>query len=116
MAQIAPIAPKDVCKRGDSVAGWYGILTRDKRVKRNYKCYKEDDLKIRDASAFTLEEQKEMDDWTCQAREIERKAVAVIRTTSAEARLFNEKGHAVATHTMDGSSLRRRRSKRAGAG
>jgi hypothetical protein len=101
-AKMALAAPKDECKGGDPVPGWYGTYTWDEQVKRNNQRNKEEDTKLRVASAFTPEEQKEMDDWTGQARVLERKAVAVIRTNPdeaarlrAEARPFSEKANAV---------------------
>jgi hypothetical protein len=101
-AKTAPAAPKDECKGGDPVPGWYGTYTWDEQMKRNNERNKEQDTKLRAASAFTPEEQKEMDDWTRQARELERKAVAVIRTNPdeaarlrAEAKSFSEKAGAV---------------------
>jgi len=108
MAKMALAAPKYVCKGGDPVPGWYSIYTWDEQVKRNNERHKEEDVKLRAASVFTPEEQKEMDDWTHRAREIERKAVAMIRTNPAEAarlraeaRPFSEKANAVrkAHHT-----------------
>jgi hypothetical protein len=45
MAKMTLLAPKDVCKGGDSVPGWYGIYTWDEQVKRNNEVNKEEDAK-----------------------------------------------------------------------
>jgi hypothetical protein len=101
-AKVAPVAPKDACKGSDPSPGWYGIYTWDEQVKKNSARNLEQDKRLKAASAFTPEEQKEMDDYTRQAREIERKAVAVIRTSPdeaarlrAEARPFSGKANEV---------------------
>lgn len=101
-AKSAPSAPKDVCKGSDPSPGWYGIYTWDEQVKKNTARNLEQDKRLKAASAFTPEEQKEMDDYTRQARELERKAVAVIRTSPddaarlrAEAKPFSDKANEV---------------------
>jgi hypothetical protein len=101
-AKFSPAAPTSTCKGLDLVPNWYGSYTWNEQMKRNSERSKEEDAKIRAASAFTPEEQKEIDDWTKRARELERKAVAVIRTNPdeaarlrAEARPFSEKANAV---------------------
>jgi len=101
-AKVTPVAPKDVCKGSDPSPGWHGIYTWDEQVKKNNARNLEQDKRLKAASAFTSEEQKEMDDYTRQARELERKAVAVIRTSPdeaarlrAEARPFSDKANEV---------------------
>lgn len=89
MAKMKQDAPKDVCKGGDPVPGWFGMTyVWEEQNKKNGARMKEQDDRIRKASAFTPEEQKEMDDLTRQARDLEYKARGAMKTNPDEAARF----------------------------
>lgn len=94
-------APKDVCT-GDPAPGWSGTYFSEEQSKRNVTRSREQETRAREASKFTPEEQKELDEFLRQARELEQKARAVVRTNPdeaarirAEAKPFNAKAQAV---------------------
>jgi len=84
-AKLPPSAPKDVCKGTDPVAGWYGTYEWNDQIKRTAARNQERDTKIRAASAWMPDEEKKLHEFEAQARDLERKAVAVIRTSPDEA-------------------------------
>ncbi|HJT22301.1 MAG TPA: amylo-alpha-1,6-glucosidase [Nitrospira sp.] len=100
--KMPPAAPKDICKGADPVPGWYGTYSWDDEFKRTAARDRERDARIRKASTWTPEEEKELDEYEAKARDLERKAVAVIRTNPDEAarlrgdaRPFSEKANAL---------------------
>ena len=101
-AKFAVSAPKDNCKGSDPSPGWFGTYAWDEEFKRASARDREQDARVRKASAWTLQEEKEMHEYERQGRDLERKAVAVIRTDPGgaarlrtEARPFSEKANAV---------------------
>jgi len=90
LAKQQPSAPKDVCKGTDPVPGWYGTYEWNDEIKRAAARNQERDAKIRTASAWLPDEEKTLHEYEAQARDLERKAVAVIRTDPAEAARIRE--------------------------
>jgi hypothetical protein len=84
-AKFQPSAPKDTCKGTDPVPGWYGTYEWNDQMKRMAARNQERDAKIRTASAWLPDEEKKLHEFEAQARDLERKAVAVIRTNPDEA-------------------------------
>lgn len=91
-AKLQPSAPRDVCKGTDSVPGWYGTYEWNDQIKRTSARNQERDTKIRAASAWLPDEEKTLHEYEAQARDLERKAVAVIRTNPDEAARLRLKG------------------------
>jgi hypothetical protein len=90
LAKLQPSAPKDVCKGTDPVPGWYGTYEWNDEITRAAARNQERDAKIRTASAWLPDEEKTLHEYEAQARDLERKAVAVIRTDPAEAARIRE--------------------------
>jgi hypothetical protein len=85
LAKQQPTAPKDVCRGTDAVPGWYGVYEWNDQIKRTAARNQERDAKIRAASAWLPDEEKTLREYEAQARDLERKAVAAIRTNPDEA-------------------------------
>jgi hypothetical protein len=68
----------------DVPPGWSGTYTWDELAQRNQKRQAEHDAKIKAASAFTREEQEELGELGRQARDLERKSIALMRTDPPE--------------------------------
>lgn len=92
LAKQPVTAPKDTCKGTDVVAGWYGVYEWSDQIKRAAARNQERDAKIRTASAWTPDEEKQLHQFEAQARDFERKAVAVIRTNPDEAAKLRQEG------------------------
>jgi hypothetical protein len=91
-AKFPPSAPKDVCKGTDPIPGWFGTYEWNDQIKRTGARNQERDAKIRAASAWMPDEEKTLHEYEAQARDFERKAVAVIRTNPDEAARLRQEG------------------------
>lgn len=71
------------CAGADVTPSWSGTYTWDELAQRNQNRQAEQDAKMKAASAFTREEQEELAELGRQARDLERKAIALMRTDLA---------------------------------
>jgi hypothetical protein len=73
-----------VCAGGDPSPHWSGIYVWDELAQRNQQRQAEHDARMKAASAYTPEEQAELGELGRQARDLERKAIWLMRTDPAE--------------------------------
>jgi hypothetical protein len=90
------------CGNTDVPPGWNGTYTWDEQAKRNYESETQQNAKLKAADAYTPQEQQEMGELSRQARDLERKSIALMRTDPGEsARLraemkpFTDKAYAL---------------------
>jgi hypothetical protein len=95
-------APENVCKGAPLVPGYYVTYVWTEQEKRVGENTSRQNARLRALGLLTPDEQKEVDELGRQARELERKAVAVVRTDPdeaahlrAQARPFSEQANAI---------------------
>lgn len=98
----APARVWTTCGNTDVPPGWSGTYTWDEQAKRNYESETQQNAQLKAAGAYTPQEQQEMGELSRQARDLERKAIALMRTDPGEsARLraemkpFTDKAYAL---------------------
>lgn len=89
-AKMKDEAPSSVCNGGDLMAGWYGEYIWDEESRRAAAKGAERDARIRKASVWAPEEEKELREYEVQSRDVRWKAKKIAGTDPAEAARLNE--------------------------
>jgi len=83
-AKMTLAAPSSTCKGLDAVAGYYVIYFSEEQARKNADRSREQDTRVREASKFTPEEQKALDDFDRPSRDLARQSVQAIRDKKPE--------------------------------
>jgi hypothetical protein len=83
-AKMTLAAPSSTCKGLDAVAGYYVTYFSEEQARKNADRSREQDTRVREASKFTPEEQKALDDFDRPSRDLARQSVQAIRDKKPE--------------------------------